>query len=139
MKSKMKFLVAVVFSVTVLAVTANAQGAMKPIADTGMLTLGPNQILRITVSAGLNGDDNTRVRFRQMEYIEQGHIYRVGSANTSTPISLASGEATSMDIPNMGPPVRGVVLSSNRNAKVVGIVFDTSTQRIVAICTFIPD
>jgi hypothetical protein len=74
-----------------------------------------------------------------MEYMEQGNIYRVASPDTSAPITLASGEAASIDIPNTGSPVRGVVLSNSRTAKVVAIVFDTSTQRIVAICTFIPD
>ena len=112
---------------------------MRPIVDTGMVPLGPTQVLRLTVAAGVNGDDVIRVRFRQMEYMEQGNIYRVASSNTSATITLTSDEATSIDIPNTGSPVRGVVLSNSRSAKVVAIVFDTSTQRIVSICTFIPD
>ncbi len=140
MKNKVTLLIAVLFSVALLPVAAKAQSGMKPIADTGMLTLGPNQILRLTVATGdVNGDDNIRVRFRQMEYMEQGNIYRVSSSSTSPPISLTSGEANLRDIPNTGSPVRGIVLSNSRNVKVVGVVFDTSTQRVVAICTFIPD
>jgi hypothetical protein len=140
MKNKVTLLIAALFSVVMMSVTAAAQSGLKPIADTGMITLGTNQILRVTVAAGdVNGDDVARVRFRQMEYMEQGNIYRVTSANTSPVISLTSGEAISIDIPNTGSPVRGVVLSNNRNARVLGIVFDTSTQRVVAICTFIPD
>jgi Flp pilus assembly protein CpaB len=140
MKNKVTSLIAVVFSVVLLSVVAQAQSGVKPVADTGMLTLGSNQVLRVTVATGdVTGDDVISVRFRQMEYMEQGDIYRVASSNTSAPITLTSGEATSIDIPNTGSPVRGVVLSNSRNVKVLGIVFDTSTQRIVAICTFIPD
>ena len=140
MKPKLKLWLAIVFSVVLLPVGAQAQSALKPIADTGMITLGPNQVLRVTVATGdVTGDDVVRVRFRQMEYMEQGNIYRVASSNMAGPLTLTSGEATSIDIPNTGSPVRGVVLSNSRSPKVVAIVFDTSTQRIVAICTFIPD
>jgi Flp pilus assembly protein CpaB len=140
MKNRMALSIAVVFSVVLLSMTAMAQGGLKPVADTGMITLGVNQVLRITVAAGdLNGDDNIRIRFRRMGYIEQDNIYRVASTNTSATIALTSGEATSIDISNLGSGVRGVVLSNNPKVKVLGIVFDTSTQRVVSICTFIPD
>lgn len=140
MKSRMRVLVALMFSMLLLSVTVKAQGLMKPIADTGMLSIGPNQVLRVTVAAGdVNGDDLIRVRFGRMEYIEQDNVYRVASSNTSPPISLARGEAASIEIPNTGAGIRGVVLSNNPNVKVLGIVFDTSTQRISSICTFIPD
>ena len=140
MRTKVKLLVAVLFNIMLLSVAAQAQAGLKPVADTGMLTLGPNQILRITVATvGPKGDENSRVRLRQMEYMEQGNIYRVSSSSTSPPISLTSDEAVSIDVPNTGSPVRAVVISNNLKVKVVGIVFDTSTQRVVAICTFIPD
>jgi len=123
-----------------LSVSVKAQGGIKPIADSGMIKLGANQVLRVTVAAGdLNGDDRMDVRFRQMEYMEQDNIYRISSASTSAAIALSSGEGASMDIPNTGSPVRGVVLSNRGNAKIVFIVFDHSTDRVVAICTFIPD
>ena len=140
MKPIMNLLLAAVFSIMLLSIAAQAQSALKPVADTGMLTLGTNQVLRLTVATGdVNGDDVVRVRFRQMEYMEQGNIYRVASSNMGGPLTLTSGEAASIDIPNSGSPVRGVVLSNSRSVKVVGIVFDTSTQRVVSICTFIPD
>ena len=138
MKSRLTISIAIVFSVLVLSTTALAQGAMKPIADTGMIKLGPNQVLRLTVPLG-SGDDEMRIRFRRMEYIEQGNIYNVAAVNTSAPIVVTAGEAATIQIPNNGAAVRGVVLSDNKDAKVVAIVFDTSTQRITAICTFIPD
>jgi hypothetical protein len=134
MKNRVTFSIALVLSVVLLSLSVKAQGGMRPIADTGLVTLGPYQVLRATVAAGdVNGDYGIRIRFRRMEYIEQGNIYKVGSQSTSAPITLAPGEAASIDILNTGSGVRGVVLSNSRNAKVVFIVFDTSTQRIVAI------
>ena len=111
--------------------SANAQNQLRPVADSGFITLGPNQILRLTVAAAdINGDDNIRVRFRRTEYIEQGNVYKVASQNTSAAITLAPGEAVGYDhIGNFN--IRGVVLSSSRKVKVQGIVFDTSTQRVV--------
>jgi hypothetical protein len=132
MKDKVRLSIALVFSVVLLSTTVMAQGGLKPVADTGMITLGTNQVLRITVATG-DGDDNIRVRFRRMEYMEQDNVYRVVSTNTSTTIALTSGEATSIDISNLGSGVRGVVLSNNPKVKVLGVVFDTSTQRIVSI------
>lgn len=141
MTKKLTLLFALLFSVLLWSVTASAQGALRSIADTGMIDLGPTEVLRVSVAAGdVTGDGNDIVvRFTQMSYIEQGNIYRVGSTNTSAPIALGRREAAAIEIPNSSAPVRGVVLSSSRNAKVVFIVFDTATQRINAICTFIPD
>jgi hypothetical protein len=57
-----------------------------------------------------------------------------------TPLeTLDPDEALSFDLQGMGDGVRVVVESNSPNTRVLGIVFDTSTQRIVAICTFIPD
>ncbi|MEK6282695.1 MAG: hypothetical protein AABN95_20230 [Acidobacteriota bacterium] len=145
MKRGIIFSSALVLSVVLLSVSVKAQGGLKPIADSGMIKLGPNQVLRVSVTGDFDGDgdvggaDYVRVRFRRMEYMEQGNIHKVVSQSTSAPIRLASGEGASMDIPNNGSAIRGVVLSNSRNAKVTMIVFDTSTQRVVAICTFIPD
>ena len=135
MTKRLTLFFALLFSVVLLSVTASAQSALKPIFDTGMIELGPTEVLRLSVAAGdVTGDGNdVVVRVRQMRYIEQGNIYQVGSASTSGPITLGRREAAAMEIPNTGAPVRGVVLSNSRNAKVVAIVFDTSTQRINSI------
>ena len=121
------------------------QGGRRSVTDTGMLTLGPNEVLRITVNSR-DGNDaaNTVVRFRRIEYAAgncTGGVCKqaVSSQTTSGAITLDRGEAVSMDIQATAFGVRGVVLSSNPNIEVRGIVFDTSTQRITAICTFIPD
>ncbi|HWN09006.1 MAG TPA: hypothetical protein VNO50_07005 [Pyrinomonadaceae bacterium] len=148
MKSILTFSVAIVFCVLALSSTAPAQSGIKPIADSGMITLGPKEVLRLAVVAG-NNNDNIRVRFRLIEYTagmcngsECKHV--VMSQITSTAIRLDASEAASTSFPTTVEGeevryVRAVVLSDNPNVRVQGIVFDTSTQRINAICTFIPD
>jgi len=69
---------------------------------------GPNQVLRLTVTTGDMTGDSIHVRFRQAQYLEQDNIYVVAASSTSDPLTLASGEAASIDIPNMGTPVRGL-------------------------------
>lgn len=140
--------VAIVLCVLASFTTVTAQNGIKPFADSGMITLGPKEVLRLTVVAG-NNNENIRVRLRLIEYTagmcngpECKHV--VLSQTTSAPIRLDAGEAASSSFPaTVGGEevryVRAVVLSDNPNVRVQGIVFDTSTQRINAICTFIPD
>lgn len=148
MKGILTFCVAIVCCVLALSTTATAQNGIKPIVDSGMITLGPKEVLRLTVVGG-NNNDNVRVRFRLIDYTagmcngpECKHV--ILSQTTSAPIRLDAGEAASSSFPTTVAGeevryVRAVVLSDNPNVKVQGIVFDTSTQRINAICTFIPD
>lgn len=145
MKRKLTLSIALILSITFLLLTgsdstAQSQNQLKPVADTGVITLGPNQELRVTVAAGdVNGDDNIRVRFRKLEYMQTNCSngvckYAVSSQATSDPITLAPGEAASRKWYEVDlTAFRGMVLSSSRNVRVTGIVFDTSTQRVVAI------
>lgn len=127
--------------------SANAQqGARQVGADTGMLTLGPNEMVRLSVVAK-DGASNISLRVRLTEYTAEmcnGPVCKhvVALQTTSQPVTLDPGEAASFRTTVTGEEVRyvrAVLLSSNPNVKVMGIVFDTSTQRINAICTFIPD
>lgn len=148
MKNILTFSVVLVFCVLGLWTTATAQSGIKPIADSGMITLGPREVLRLTAVGG-NNNDNIRVRFRLIEYtagmcIGQECKHVLLSQTTSAPIILDANEAASTSFPTTVAGedvryVRAVVLSDNPNTRVRGIVFDTSTQRINAICTFIPD
>ena len=114
-------------------------------ADTDLVTLGGTQILRVTFAGG-DGNDMIRVRFRWMQYAAQGCSgmpavcrHMVVSQGVTPVETLGSDDALSFDLQQIGAGVRVVVESNSRNARVLGVVFDTSTQRIVAICTFIPD
>ena len=124
--------------------TAQAQPATgKVVADTGIVTLGPNQVLRLTLMGDFNGDADVDaadyVLFRRMEYGQESCSSDgvcklvVTSQTTSNPIKLKPGEAVSFTcIPGSVFGVR-VVVESNRQKRVLGVVFDTSTQRVVAI------
>jgi hypothetical protein len=69
--------------------------------DTGIVTLGPDQLLRVAVG-DVNGDADVDgadfLVFKRLGYIEQGNIYRVASQVTTDPIRLGQGEAASIDI-----------------------------------------
>lgn len=114
---------------------AAGQNRPTPIADTGVVTLGPNQILRVSVAAGdVNGDTDVAVRFRQMRYEPCGNQTApklcIAHQTTSPPMVLAANEGGTVD----GADYvfwRTIVMSNRRDVKVTGIVFDTSTQRVV--------
>ena len=151
MKRRITLSIALVISVVLVSLMSSdstviaQQGGRRTVTDTGTLTLGPNEVLRLSVTPKDGTSTGTIVvRFRRMEYAAgscNGGVCKhvVASQTTSDPITLARGEAVSFDIQSTAFGVRGVVLSSNANVEVRGVVFDTSTQRISAICTFIPD
>jgi hypothetical protein len=105
MKRKITLSIALALSVVLLSLmssdsTAKAQNQIRIGADTGVVTLGPNQVLRIT-AVNRSRKDST-IRFRSAEYSQDGcagGICRlaVGSANTSVRLTLAPGEAVSAD------------------------------------------
>jgi len=121
------------------ASTAQAQQGRKRVADTGIVSLGPNQVLRLTATEDGDTDGADFLVFRRMEYGQESCSSDgvcklvVTSQTTTNPIRLRAGEAASFTcIPGSVFGVR-VVVESNRRTRVLGIVFDTSTQRVVAI------
>lgn len=121
--------------------TANAQQPQRFRFATGVVTPGMGQTLRVTVAAGdVNGDDTIRVRIGWMRYAAAGCSgmpavcrHTVESQGVTPSMTLSRADAISFDVPGDGNGVNVVVESNSRNAKVLGIVFDTSTQRIVAV------
>ena len=113
-------------------------------ASSGVITLGTGQGLRVTA---VNNDGRAiRVRFAWTQYVAADCSgtpevcrHAVASQGTTPPETLGTDDALTFDLPASGGGVNVTVQSNSRNTKVLGIVFDTSTQRIVAICTFIPD
>ena len=141
MKRKIVLSIALVASLMVLSLirsdsVVTAQNQLKPVADSGMVPLGPNQVLILTVNAG-TGEGPVAVRFRQMEYDQvacsDGVCKHLVANETVSPlVVLQPNEAASQTLvaTTYG---RGVVLSNKPNVRVNGIVFDTSTQRVVSI------
>ena len=110
-------------------------GATFPISNLAMLTLGPSQVLRLTIVNQANSI--IHVRFRRIEY-SQGPcnngacLYEASSHATSNPVLLGAGEAASFDIPNTAVGVRGVVLSNSRNVQVNAAIINSITGEIEA-------
>jgi hypothetical protein len=132
-----------VFSLSLLSSdsTARAQKSNKFAWDTGVVTLGPNQTLRITVALGDTGTHEVTARFRRMEYIDTGTtagIVRkltIASQTTSDPITLAADGGLSMDIYSANPGnnvVRGAVLSNSQDVLVNALIIDTTTGNVVS-------
>ena len=69
--------------------------------DTGIVALGPNQVLRIT--GDWNGDGDTTVGFREIKYGQgacNGAVCKlvVISTTTSGPVTVPAGEGISLDL-----------------------------------------
>jgi hypothetical protein len=127
----------VLLSLVTLPATAQGQQPGRFTSDSGIVTLGPTQILRITVNTGA-GNDTIAVRFKRMAYTQvacnvDGVCKQTVSAQTtSTPIMLMPGEAASVDLvaTTFG---RGIVISNSRDARVTYQVVDTTTGEINAV------
>ena len=97
--------------------------------DTGVVSLGPNQVLRIT--GDWNGDGDTTVRFREIKYGQgtcNGTVCKLITISTTTsgPQTLADGEAISLELiaTTYG---RGIVTSNRRNMRVTASIINTTT------------
>jgi len=139
-KRKLTFSIVLVLGLVLLSVlgsdsTSQAQKPDRHVADTGVVTLGPNQILRVTVVNRSKADLN--VRFGRMEYSQgtcNGGVCNlqtnINNEAASRAVTLAPTEAASMDIPNSSFGVRGVVfLTTNLNNEVgvVAQIIDSQT------------
>jgi len=144
MKRKMKNSIAIAMSVVVSVMTlvpvAHAQPPQRFRADSGVVTPAVGQTLRVTVVGDNKADpgDTLKVRIRWMQYGAQGcsgapPACRHMIANQGvTPVeALGPDDALSVDLLGNGAGMRIIVESNSRNARVLSIVFDTSTQRIM--------
>ena len=97
--------------------------------DTGVVSLGPNQVLRIT--ADWNGDSDTIVGFREIKYGQaacMGTVCKLITISTTTsgPHRLTAGEAISLELvaTTYG---RGIVTSNRQNMRVTASIINTLT------------
>ena len=138
MTSSIALALTVLLSVMTFVPTAQGQQRLKPVADTGVVPLGPNQILRLTVAAGDVNGDGIEVRFGKAAYMPLGCNndgvckHGLSSQSLSAPVMLNPGEAASIDITNSGP-VRGMILSNNQNVRVNAMIVDMTTGKIIAV------
>ena len=97
--------------------------------DTGVVSLGPNQVLRL--SGDWNGDGDTTVGFREIKYGQgacNGNVCKLVTISTTTsgPHTLAAGEAISLDLiaTTYG---RGIVTSNRKDVRVTASIVNTLT------------
>jgi hypothetical protein len=116
------------------------QQRRKPVADTGVLTPGAGQVLRITVTGGV-GSDTITVRFGWKQFVggnctalTGGTVCRhsVASEGASAPLMLMPDEAASLDVPGSGAGVQVLVFSNDTNARVAAQVIDAQTGAVAA-------
>ncbi|HEV8589354.1 MAG TPA: hypothetical protein VGQ72_10805 [Pyrinomonadaceae bacterium] len=124
-------------AVMMFVLTAPAQQPKrKPIGDTGIVTLRPNEILRVV--GDWNGDGVADIQFRQAVYVQGGvnnGVYKLmlTSQSTSQTVTLMPGEAASIDIPSNDFGVRAIVFSDKPNLHVNAMIVDATTGNIIAM------
>jgi hypothetical protein len=140
MKRKITLSIALALSIVLVSLTSsdstvNAQQQGRFFAyDSGIIALGPNQVLRIGVVNYRETDFN--FRFRQMEYMQTacngGVCKLVASSQTTTnPITLMPGEAASLELV-ASTYGRGIVLSRRRDLRVTAQIIDTVTGETIS-------
>lgn len=145
MKRRMTLSIALVLSIVLVSLmnsdsTANAARPQRYVADTGMIPLGANQLLRVTVVPVAGGGVPTGT----VVFTIDGNTYTPGTCNggvckhfissqtTSDPITLAPGEAVSVDsAPGHTAQFRLRFGSVLPNVQVNALIIDTTTGAVV--------
>jgi hypothetical protein len=143
MKRRITLSIALTVSVVLVSLassdsTAQAQLEGRRVADTGIVSLGPNEELRLTLMADFNADGKVDaadyVLFRRMEYGQEtcgsdGVCKLVVTSQTTTnPIRLRPGEAIHTSSSGGGlPGVRIVALSNHRSVRATATIINTIT------------
>lgn len=147
MKRKITISTVLVLSIALLSLmasdpTATAAPPQRYAFDTGYLTPGANQFVRITVALGDTGTHE--VRFRSIQASPgscSGGIcsHFVASQSVSEPFSLSGGDGLSMDLysANPGQGVRGIVLTNSRTMRVNATIMNTITGEAGAVVTLL--
>jgi len=147
MKRGITLSIALVVSVILLSLmssdsTVNAEPPERHAWDTGIVTPGDGQILRVTVVGALDLNDLYLFRVNQRSYTQNvcnGGVCKltVASQTVSNPITLMPGEAASMDITPMpgSAGVRAVVVSNRGNVRVTAAIIDAVTGELTILET----
>ena len=134
MKRNILLTVALAASVTLLSLASSdsvsqAQQRRSFQWDTGVVSLGPNQVLRL--SGDWNGDGDTTVGFREIKYGQgpcNGTVCKlvVIGTTSSGPHNVAAGEAIALDLvaTTYG---RGIVTSNRGDVRVTASIINTLT------------
>ena len=141
MKRKITLSIALVMSIILVSLavsnrTVNAELPQRYTWDTGIIPRSPNQILRVTVAGALDLNDLYVFRVNKQSYTQDacsGGICRlaVASQTTSAPISLAPGEAATLDFTGTDAGgTRIIAVSHERKLRVTATIIDASTGEV---------
>ena len=146
MKLRLWSSVALASSLALLLFSVSDSAAQGPprrrlVADTGMVTLGPNQMLRLSIASRTGPfADGVVLEFVQVAYGEgtcSGGVctHPVLSRSTSGPVTLGPGQGASLEIANSAFGVRGLVLSNDRDVRALAEIIDgtSNTLQIIAV------
>jgi hypothetical protein len=139
MKRTMTLSIALLLVFAMLSLmTSDSKAQRKPRfrAETGTIgPLGPDQSLRINVVS--HATESVTFNFAEMEYAPgpcDGNVCQqmLASQTSSGPIQLDPNQGASVLV-NSTLAVRVIMMSNSPNVQVNAVVFDTSTQRVVAM------
>ena len=102
--------------------------------DTGVVALGPNQVLRLT--GDWNGDGDTTVGFREIKYGQgacNGAVCKlvILSSTTTGPLTVPAGEGISLDLVS-STYGRGIVTSNRGDVQMTASIINTLTGETVS-------
>ena len=140
MKRRIILSIALALSIVLVSLTSSdstvgAQQIRRVRADSGVVKLGANQMLRVTAAWDLDNDGQAFVRFTGIEYA-QGACndgickHSVSSIYNNNPTALMPGEAASYSF-GESQAVRASVTSDRRNVRVTAAIIDTVTGETV--------
>ena len=142
MKGRIALSIALTLSVVLMSLassdsTARAQEQQgRFMADTGMVTLGPNQVLRITATTLFDPDTDrpTIIGIGQIDYVQTNCTAGSCKHAPVSPNPVAERydiivDVISKDIPQKpgSSGVRGIVFSNRRNVRATAAIINTLT------------
>ena len=119
---------------------AQGQQGRRLRGDTGVITLGVGQVLRLTVN-GRDGNDAFRVRFAWMKYMPAGCNtdgvcrHTIQSQGVTAPVNFGANQAASYDVQGTGDGVRVSVFVAagdvNGDAQIINTATGEVTSHVV--------
>ncbi len=141
MKRRIALSIALTLSVLVSLASsdssAHVQQGRRRVADSGIVSLGPNQVLRIIVN-GLDGNDTISVRFAWTKYMQAScnadgvcrHV--VQSQGSTAPVSVEANESASYDVQGFGGSVRVGIIVAGEGADKDLFIINKATGEVVS-------
>lgn len=131
------FVLAAMLAITTVAPVGRAQQPRRFRGDTGVITLGIGQVLRITVN-GRDGNDAFRVRFAWMKYMPSGCNtegvcrHTVQSEGITAPVNVAANQSASFDVQGTGNGVRVSVFVAAGDVTGDAEIINTATGEVTS-------